>query len=125
MMAIKKQPNSDEPAVLEPLLIEPETGPAEGVGATIPFSKIDSLMVTLSVELGRMDLRIRDLRTIRQSEVIPLDRAVGDPVDIRVNGKLIARGEVVSTENNRYGVRVTEIVSHDPPDATNAGAIAP
>ena len=70
---------------------------------------IDGVMVNMAVEIGRMDLPLKRLRGLRHGEVVALDRSVGDPVDVRINGKLIARGEVVAVDGRRYGVRLTEI----------------
>lgn len=66
--------------------------------------------VTLSLELGRTRLRIRELLQLTQGSVVKLDRPAGDPLDILVNGCLIARGEVVVV-NERFGVRITDIVN--------------
>lgn len=66
--------------------------------------------VTLSMELGRTRLSIRELLQLAQGSVVKLDRPAGEPLDILVNGCLIARGEVVVV-NERFGVRITDIVS--------------
>jgi flagellar motor switch protein FliN/FliY len=71
---------------------------------------IDGIKVNMSVEVGRIEMPIKELRAARQGTVITLDRMVGDSLDVRVNGKLIARGEIVATEGRRYGIRITEIV---------------
>jgi flagellar motor switch protein FliN/FliY len=74
---------------------------------------IDAIKVNMSVEVGRIEVPIKDLRAARQGTVITLDRLVGEALDIRVNGRLIARGDIVSTEGRRYGIRITEMVSPD------------
>lgn len=66
--------------------------------------------VTLSMELGRTRLSVRELLQLTQGSVVRLDRPAGEPLDILVNGCLIARGEVVVV-NERFGVRITEISS--------------
>ncbi len=66
--------------------------------------------VQVSMELGRTRLSIRDLLQLGEGSVIRLERAPGDPLDIYVNGCLVARGEVVVI-NERMGMRVTDIVS--------------
>lgn len=66
--------------------------------------------VTLSMELGRTRLSIRELLALNQGNVVRLDRPAGEPLDILVNGCLVARGEVVVV-NDRFGVRIVEIVS--------------
>ncbi|MFZ4791863.1 MAG: flagellar motor switch protein FliN [Candidatus Competibacteraceae bacterium] len=66
--------------------------------------------VTLSLELGHTRMCVRELLQLTQGSVIKLDRPGGDPLDILVNGCLVARGEVVVI-NERFGVRITDIVS--------------
>jgi flagellar motor switch protein FliN/FliY len=70
---------------------------------------VDDVDVTLSVELGRHQLTLDDALDLGDQSLMELDRQVGDPVDIRLNGRLFARGEVV-TGNEHFGVRLTEIV---------------
>lgn len=76
----------------------------------VPKRALNSLSVTVAVEIGRLDMRIRDITELHQGEIISLDRAVEEPIDIRVNGALLARGEIVALRNKQYGVRITEIV---------------
>ena len=66
--------------------------------------------VTLSMELGRTRLSIRELLQLTQGSVVKLDRPAGEPLDILVNGCLVARGEVVVV-NERFGVRITDILN--------------
>jgi flagellar motor switch protein FliN/FliY len=66
--------------------------------------------VTLSVELGRTRIQIRELLQLAQGSVVDLDRLAGEPMDVLVNGFLIARGEVVLV-NDKFGIRLTDIVS--------------
>ncbi len=87
----------------------PEAG-GPGDTSVIPAGVVENVVVDLAVELGRMSMRIRDIKSLRQGEVISLQRPVGDPLDIRINGRIVARGEVVATEGRQYGIRVTEIV---------------
>ncbi len=68
--------------------------------------------MTLTAELGRTRLPVRQVLDLIPGSVLELDRAAGAPADIMVNGRLIARGEVVVVDEN-YGIRVTEIVSAD------------
>lgn len=84
-------------------------GPAQ---AEAPKS-IDLLLdvrLQLTVELGRRDLTIKEALSLGPGSVVELDRIAGEPVDMFVNNKLIARGEVVVIDDN-FGVRVTEVVS--------------
>jgi flagellar motor switch protein FliN/FliY len=64
----------------------------------------------VSVELGRAKVVIRDLLQIAQGSVIELDKLAGEPLEVYVNGKMIARGEVV-TVGEKFGIRLTDIVS--------------
>jgi flagellar motor switch protein FliN/FliY len=64
----------------------------------------------LSVELGRTYKKIRDVLDFTTGSVIELDKLAGEPADILINGKLLAKGEVVVIDEN-FGIRVTEIIS--------------
>lgn len=66
--------------------------------------------VTLSLEVGRSRMPIRNLLQLNQGSVIELERGAGEPLDVYVNGTLIAHGEVVVI-NDRFGVRLTDVVS--------------
>ena len=74
---------------------------------------IQNVTVSVSVEVGRSSLRIRDLIKLSQGSVVELDRVAGEPLDVCVNNTVIARGEVVLV-NERYGIRLTQVV--DPED---------
>jgi flagellar motor switch protein FliN/FliY len=71
---------------------------------------IRNIPVTLSMEIGRTMLNIRNLLELTPGSVVKLERPVGEPLDILVNGCLIARGEVVVV-NEKFGMRITDIVS--------------
>ncbi len=76
-------------------------------------SDLDLIMdipVTLSMELGSTEIAIRNLLQLTQGSVVELDRYAGEPLDVLVNGTLIAHGEVVVV-NDRYGIRLTDVVS--------------
>ncbi|HKY93228.1 MAG TPA: flagellar motor switch protein FliN [Nevskiaceae bacterium] len=66
--------------------------------------------VTLSMEVGRARIPIRNLLQLNQGSVVELERAAGEPLDVYANGTLIAHGEVVVV-NERFGVRLTDVVS--------------
>jgi flagellar motor switch protein FliN/FliY len=66
--------------------------------------------VTVSMEIGRTKINIRNLLQLNQGSVIELDRLAGEPMDVLVNGTLIARGEVVVV-NEKFGLRLTDIIS--------------
>ncbi|WP_136680258.1 flagellar motor switch protein FliN [Neptunomonas sp. XY-337] len=75
--------------------------------------KLDVILdipVTLSMEVGNTDISIRNLLQLTQGSVVELDRVAGEPLDVMVNGTLIAHGEVVVV-NDRYGIRLTDVIS--------------
>lgn len=66
--------------------------------------------VTVSLELGRSRLAVRDLLQLTQGSVVEFDRRVGEPLNVLVNGTLLAKGELVVVDD-RFGIRLTEVVS--------------
>ncbi|MDH5435324.1 MAG: flagellar motor switch protein FliN [Gammaproteobacteria bacterium] len=66
--------------------------------------------VTISMEIGRSQINIRNLLQLNQGSVIELDRLAGEPMDVLVNGTLIAHGEVVVV-NEKFGIRLTDVIS--------------
>ena len=77
--------------------------------AMVSADVLQSVPVTLSVEVGRTRLKIRDLLHLKQGSVIELERNAGEPLDLLVNNTVVAQGEVVLV-NDRYGVRLTRIL---------------
>jgi flagellar motor switch protein FliN/FliY len=73
------------------------------------FGLIQDIDVRLTVELGRTQMRLREVLDLAEESVVMLDRLTDDPLDVLVNGKLIARGEVIA-EGNRFGLRILELV---------------
>lgn len=84
-----------------------------GADSGVQLDLIQNVAVSVSVEVGRSSLRIRDLLRLGQGSVVELDRVAGEPLDVCVNNTVIARGEVVLV-NERYGIRLTQVV--DPED---------
>ncbi|WP_016956865.1 flagellar motor switch protein FliN [Catenovulum agarivorans] len=75
--------------------------------------KLDTILdipVTISMEVGRSKLSIRNLLQLNQGSVVELDRVAGEPLDVLVNGTLIAHGEVVVV-NDKFGIRLTDVIS--------------
>ena len=70
---------------------------------------LENIVVKLTVEVGRAELTIRDLLRLSEGSVIELDRLAGDPLDVLVNGTLIAKGEVVMV-GERFGIRFGQII---------------
>ncbi|MBE7213879.1 flagellar motor switch protein FliN [Shewanella benthica] len=76
-------------------------------------AKLDTIMdipVTISMEVGRSFISIRNLLQLNQGSVVELDRVAGEPLDVMVNGTLIAHGEVVVV-NDKFGIRLTDVIS--------------
>ncbi len=70
---------------------------------------LENIDVRLTVEVGNAEIKIRDLLRLNEGSIVELDRLAGDPLDILVNGTMIAQGEVVMV-GERFGVRFSEIV---------------
>jgi flagellar motor switch protein FliN/FliY len=93
--------------------VDAPTAPAEPAAA--PADRLDLLRgveMAATAELGRARMTVNDLLTLRAGAVIELDRSAGAPADLYVNGRLIARGEVVVVDEN-YGLRITQVVTDD------------
>ena len=86
-----------------------EAVPATG-GETKSLDLILDIPLTVAVELGRSKMLINDLLQLNQGSVVELAKLVGDPLEVLVNDKLVARGEVVVV-NEKFGIRLTDIVS--------------
>lgn len=74
------------------------------------FELIQNVPLEISVEVGRAKKPVRDILSICEGSIIELNKQAGDPVDVIVNGRLLAHGEVVVIDEN-FGVRITEIVN--------------
>ena len=66
--------------------------------------------LTVTIELGRTRMILQDVMELGEQSLVELEKSVGEPVDVRVNGRLFARGEVVTVSEN-FGVRITELVA--------------
>ena len=86
-------------------VVTPEAAQKNKIDADV----LQNIPVTISVEVGRTSLKIRDLMRLTQGSVVELDRLAGEPLDLLVNNTLVAQGEVVLV-NERYGVRLTSVV---------------
>lgn len=100
--AAKAKPASDD--VFRPL------SPDSGSSQARELEMIMDIPVKLTVELGRTKLTIKQLLELAQGSVIELEGLAGEPMDILINGYLIAQGEVVVIED-KYGIRITEIIT--------------
>ena len=86
-----------------------ERGEVGGNGE-VNLDVILDVPVTLSMEVGRTRIPIRNLLQLNQGSVVELDRAAGEPLDVFVNGTLVAHGEVVVV-NEKFGIRLTDVIS--------------
>lgn len=98
---------------------EAEVAPLDELTDTSPpitedeRAKLDTIMdipVTISMEVGRSQISIRNLLQLNQGSVVELDRIAGESLDVMVNGTLIAHGEVVVV-NDKFGIRLTDVIS--------------
>jgi len=84
---------------------------AFGEGAeNVDLNMILDIPVTISMEIGRTQISIRNLLKLNQGSVVELDRLAGEPLDVLVNGTLIAHGEVVVV-NEKFGIRLTDVIT--------------
>ncbi|WP_439134311.1 flagellar motor switch protein FliN [Pseudomaricurvus sp.] len=86
-----------------------ETAPMAG-GQNPDLDVILDIPVTIAMEVGSTSITIRNLLQLNQGSVIELDRLAGEPLDVLVNGTLIAHGEVVVV-NEKFGIRMTDVIS--------------
>lgn len=92
---------------------KPAVQEGEGTMRTKEIGNLDFILdipLEVSVELGRAKMLISDLLQLGQGSVIELTKPAGDPLEIYVNEKLIARGEVVMV-NDKFGIRMTDVIS--------------
>jgi len=110
-LASVDQPVESAPPGIAPFQLQPLAGsPASTEQAS--FDLIQDVELDLRIELGRTLMYLEDVLQLRKGSVVPLDKLAGDPVDIYVNGRLIARGEVLVLNDN-FCVRVAELIAGD------------
>lgn len=95
---------------VQPVAFQPLSPSKEKEEKISNLDLLKDVPIQVSVELGRTKILIKDLLALSSGSIIELDKLAGEPVDILVNGKLIAKGEVVVIDEN-FGVRITEIIS--------------
>ncbi len=86
------------------------SGSSQLTTADANLDVILDIPVTLSMEIGRTELPIQNLLQLNQGSVVELDRMAGEPMDVLINGTLIAHGEVVVI-NEKFGIRLTDVIS--------------
>ena len=110
-LASVDQPTDSALANLSPFQLRDFTGtPASGEKATLELLR--DVDLNLRIELGRTQMYLEDVLKLRRGSVVSLDKLAGDPVDIYVNGRLIARGEVL-VMNDNFCIRVAELLAGD------------
>ncbi|MFA7604409.1 MAG: flagellar motor switch protein FliN [Novosphingobium sp.] len=87
------------------------------------FDFLKDVDVRLSVELGRVDMKLKDVLSLSEESVVVLDRLTDELLDVMVNGKPIAKGEIVA-QGNRFGLRIVELAGASAP-AAGPMAMAP
>ncbi|HWL71552.1 MAG TPA: flagellar motor switch protein FliN [Geminicoccus sp.] len=93
----------------EPTQEEPGAEPRPGIVSPAPLGAVYDIPVQLSAVLGKASMPLNQLLRLGRGAVVELDRKVGEPIDIFVNNRLVARGEVIVVED-RLGVTMTEII---------------
>lgn len=98
---------------LRGVLSEEEKRPGPGRGAPAGNNVILDIPVEVQIVLGSTEMPVSDLMTLQKGSTVALDRRIGEPVDVVVNGRRIARGEITVLESDpsRFGIRLTEIVA--------------
>ena len=100
------QDDGAAPASAEFQNLEPDNNQT----AEVNLDAILDVPVTIAMEIGRTRINIRNLLQLNQGSVVELDRLAGEPMDVLVNGTLIAQGEVVVV-NDKFGIRLTDVIS--------------
>jgi flagellar motor switch protein FliN len=103
----------EEQAIAEEEVAKVETQPLgheQVQQGDVNLDVILDIPVTISMEIGRTRISIRNLLQLNQGSVIELDRLAGEPMDVLVNGTLVAHGEVVVV-NEKFGIRLTDVIS--------------
>jgi flagellar motor switch protein FliN/FliY len=85
---------------------------AEELAGELDIDFLLDVQLNIQVEVGRTQVRIEELLELDQGSIVELQSAIGQPLDIRVNEKLVARGEIVVI-NDKFAVRITDIISPD------------
>ena len=110
--AMEEQGDSGDSAAEEVAQVQAQALDAEANPASVD-AKLDVILdipVTIAMEIGRTDISIRNLLQLNQGSVVELDRLAGEPMDVLVNGTLVAHGEVVVV-NEKFGIRLTDVIS--------------
>ncbi len=102
--------NEQAEAEVAPLQEMSENSTFASAEGDVNLDMILDIPVDISMEIGRTKISIRNLLQLTQGSVVELDRLAGEPLDVMVNGTLIAHGEVVVV-NEKFGIRLTDVIS--------------
>jgi flagellar motor switch protein FliN/FliY len=110
--SVPNGPSAADNAAAEAMLAGQATAPAAELAPVrdVNLDVILDVPVTLSLEVGRTRLPIRSLLQLNQGSVVELERAANEPLDVFVNGTLVAHGEVVVV-NDKFGIRLVDVIS--------------
>jgi len=108
--ALEEQEVEEAAAAAAPAAEFQQLQPENLSAGDVNLDAILDVPVTISMEIGRTRINIRNLLQLNQGSVVELDRLAGEPMDVLVNGTLIAQGEVVVV-NEKFGIRLTDIVN--------------
>ncbi len=109
--ALAEQDDAEQAVEAEPAELDEFSGGIAGSEMHDEnLNVILDIPVTISMEIGRTKVSIRNLLQLNQGSVVELDRLAGEPMDVLVNGTLIAHGEVVVV-NEKFGIRLTDVIS--------------
>lgn len=100
-------PHDEDFKQVEARKLSESANPAAG---EVKLDVILDIPVTVAMEIGRTQLSIRNLLQLNQGSIVELDRLAGEPMDVLVNGTLVAHGEVVVV-NDKFGIRLTDVIS--------------
>jgi len=109
-------PNSNASANASPAeranfqTLDSDSAVSPNTSSDVNLDVILDVSVTLSMEVGRTRIPIRNLLQLNQGSVVELEREAGEPLDVYVNGTLVAHGEVVVV-NEKFGIRLTDVIS--------------
>ncbi len=94
----------------------PELKPTASGESSLSLDSVMSIPVTVQVILGSTKMPVSELMKLSRGAIVPLDNRVGEPVDVVVNGRVVARGQLVvmDDDNTRFGISLTEIVASRP-----------
>jgi len=108
--ALEEQADSEAEATAAPITQLDDDAKPPRQDIDIDLDMVLDIPVTISMEIGRTKINVRNLLQLSQGSVVELDRLAGEPMDVLVNETLIAHGEVVVV-NDKFGIRLTDVIS--------------